>query len=78
MMHFTTNAPIQEVEYIAPEAMHIERDRGLTTFALRDNDVKAVVSEMKRAGWRIDPGFPRVSFSSPHAYATASAFIRRF
>jgi len=77
MMPFTTNALVHEVERLAPEAMRVERDRGLTTFMLRERDVEAVVSELRRADYRVDPGYPRVSYSSPHAYATASAFIRR-
>jgi len=77
MMHFTTNAPPREVERIAPEAMTIERDRGMTTFIVRERDASVVVSELRRADYRVDAGWPRVSYSSPYAFASASAHIRR-
>ncbi len=76
MRHFCTNALPDEVERIAPEAMLVERDRGMTTFALRECDVSAAISELHRADIRVDAGWPRGSYSSPRAYATAASHIR--
>lgn len=80
-MRFTTNALPDEVRAIAPEARRIERDRGMTTFMLdenRERDNRVALSELDRAGYTVYAGGPRVSYSSPRAYASVSAHIRRF
>jgi hypothetical protein len=80
-MRFTTNALPDEVRDVAPEARRIERDHGLTTFLLDEQDdrgSKAALSELKRAGYTVYAGHPRVSYSSPRAFASVSAHIRRF
>ena len=78
MMRFTTTAPTHEVIAIVPEAMDVERDRGLTTFTVRDRDAAVAVSELHRATYDVHAGHPRVSYSSPRAFATASSHIRRW
>jgi len=77
MMFFSTSASVSEVRGVAPEAMDVQHDRGMTTFVVRDTDAKCVLSEMKRACHSVQPGHPRVSYSSPRAFATASAHIKR-
>lgn len=76
MRHFCTNALPDEVKRIAPEAIRVERNRGMTTFVLRERDVWAAISELHRADIRVDAGWPRVSYSSPRAYATTASHIR--
>jgi hypothetical protein len=74
---FTTNATEREVAILAPEAFSLDRVSGVTVFRCYERDVEAVVSELRRAGWRVDAGRPRVSYSSPLAYHSASSHIRR-
>lgn len=76
MRHYTTNALPDEVRRIAPEAMSIERDRGMTTFTLREHDIDVVVSELRRADYRVEAGWPRVSYSSPYAFGSAASRMR--
>jgi hypothetical protein len=77
MMRYTTNALVHEVERIAPEAIGVERDRGMTTFSVRERDAECVLSELRRADYRVEHGWPRVSYSSPRAFASAASHIRR-
>jgi hypothetical protein len=77
-MRFTTNALPLDLRDIAPEAMRVERDKGMTTFTVRESDAAIVASEIHRAGYTVTAGGPRVSYSSPRAFASASAHIRRF
>ena len=77
MMRFSTNASPHEVEAIAPEAMDVEHDRGMTTFVVRERDAAVVLSELKRACYTVHGGHPRISYSSPRAFAPASAHIRQ-
>ena len=75
-MRYTTNAPEREVERLAPEAYNVDHDRGMTTFVVRDRDATVVMSELKRADWVVYAGHPRVSYSSPRAFASASSHLR--
>jgi hypothetical protein len=77
-MRFTTDALPSDVRDIAPEAMRVERDKGMTTFTVRESDAAIVASEIHRAGYTVTAGGPRVSYSAPRAYATASSHIRRW
>jgi hypothetical protein len=76
MMYFSTSASVSEVRGVAPEAMDVQHDRGMTTFVVRDTDAKCVLSEMKRACHSVQAGHPRVSYSSPRAFASASSHLR--
>ena len=77
MMFFSTSASVSEVRGVAPEAMDVvQRDRGMTTFVVRDRDAAVVLSELKRACHSVQAGHPRVSYSSPRAFASASSHLR--
>jgi hypothetical protein len=78
-MRFCTDALPSDVRDIAPEAKRIERDHGLTTFLLDDRDdrgSRVALSELTRSGYTVYAGGPRVSYSSPRAYASASSHLR--
>jgi len=78
-MRFCTDALPDEVRDVAFEARRIERDHGMTTFVLDDRDergTQAALSELKRAGHTVYAGGPRVSYSSPRAFASASSHLR--
>ena len=76
MMFFSTSASVSEVRGVAPEAMDVQHDRGMTTFVVRDRDAAVVVSELNRACHSVQAGHPRVSYSSPRAFASASSHLR--
>ena len=77
-MRFATDALAADVRELAPEARGVERERGMTTFHVRDEDARVVCSEIARAGFTVRTWRPRVAASSPRAYATASSHIRRW
>lgn len=76
-MRFSTNAHLRELSIIAPESFSYDRVAGLSVFTVRDRDAEVVVSELTRAGYVVHAGRPRVSYSSPRAYASASSHIRQ-
>jgi hypothetical protein len=77
-MRCCTRAAMAEVQDAAPEAQHLDHERGLTTFTLSERDAECALYELKRAGIAVWSGGPRVSRSSPRAYASASSHIRRW
>ena len=76
LLFFSTSASVSEVRGIAPEAMRVKHDDGVTTFVVHTFDADAVLSELARACHSVTGGHPRAFHSSPRAFASASSHLR--
>jgi len=77
-LRFTTTASVSEVRGIAPLAfVDEEQESSLCAFLVDKQDAATVVRQLASGGHSVQPGWPRTFHSSPRAFATASAHIKR-